>query len=74
MAPPPLPYTGGAKSQQSDLGKIVRLIMERNYDPVIIFSFSKRCLSACLRFCLRVCISIGQLVALVYGDERLKYH
>lgn len=42
--PAPSLYTG-AKSQQSDLGKIVRLIMERNYDPVIIFSFSKRCVA-----------------------------
>lgn len=32
----------GNKNQQSDLSKIVKLIMERNYDPVIIFSFSKR--------------------------------
>uniref|UniRef100_I2CQP2 ATP-dependent RNA helicase DOB1 n=1 Tax=Nannochloropsis gaditana (strain CCMP526) TaxID=1093141 RepID=I2CQP2_NANGC len=32
----------GGKGQQSELGKIVRLIMERSYDPVIIFSFSKR--------------------------------
>jgi ATP-dependent RNA helicase DOB1 len=38
-----LPFCGtGNKSQQSDLSKIVNLIMERNYDPVIIFSFSKR--------------------------------
>ena len=33
---------GGKGGQQSELGKIVRLIMERSYDPVIIFSFSKR--------------------------------
>ena len=32
----------GVKGQQSDLSKIVKLIMERDYDPVIIFSFSKR--------------------------------
>jgi ATP-dependent RNA helicase DOB1 len=32
----------GGKSQPSDLTKIVKLIMERSYDPVIIFSFSKR--------------------------------
>lgn len=30
------------KSTSSDLYKIVRLIQERNYDPAIIFSFSKR--------------------------------
>ncbi|KAM3571966.1 hypothetical protein VYU27_006030, partial [Nannochloropsis oceanica] len=33
---------GKGAGQQSELGKIVRLIMERSYDPVIIFSFSKR--------------------------------
>ena len=40
---------GGAddnpKSQDvaSDLFKIIKLIKERNYDPVIVFSFSRRC-------------------------------
>ncbi|GIM09817.1 hypothetical protein Vretimale_13555 [Volvox reticuliferus] len=33
---------GGAESQKSDIFKLVRMIMERNYDPVIVFSFSKR--------------------------------
>ncbi|GFR46723.1 hypothetical protein Agub_g8346 [Astrephomene gubernaculifera] len=33
---------GGADSQKSDIFKLVRMIMERNYDPVIVFSFSKR--------------------------------
>ena len=34
---------GGAKSQQSsDLFKIVRLIMDRDLDPCIVFSFSKK--------------------------------
>ncbi len=32
---------GGADSQKSDIYKLVRMIMERNYDPVIVFSFSK---------------------------------
>lgn len=50
-------YKGG-KSQQSDLGKIVRLIMERNYDPVIIFSFSKRyvCIYGDPPSLLRLCL------------------
>ncbi|KAK9804329.1 hypothetical protein WJX72_007219 [[Myrmecia] bisecta] len=30
------------KDKESDIYKIVRTIMERNYDPVIIFSFSKK--------------------------------
>jgi ATP-dependent RNA helicase DOB1 len=34
--------TTKGKGGPSDLYKIVKLIMERNYDPVIIFSFSKR--------------------------------
>jgi ATP-dependent RNA helicase DOB1 len=34
--------TNKGKGGPSDLYKIVKLIMERNYDPVIIFSFSKR--------------------------------
>lgn len=29
-------------SEQSDLSKIIKMIMDRNYDPVIVFSFSKR--------------------------------
>ncbi|GLC55868.1 hypothetical protein PLESTB_001037800 [Pleodorina starrii] len=33
---------GGADSQKSDIFKLVKMIMERNYDPVIVFSFSKR--------------------------------
>ena len=35
---------GGAQQQQSnsDLQRIVTLVMERNFDPVIIFSFSKK--------------------------------
>ncbi|KXZ50647.1 hypothetical protein GPECTOR_15g331 [Gonium pectorale] len=33
---------GGPDSQKSDIFKLVRMIMERNYDPVIVFSFSKR--------------------------------
>lgn len=32
------PRRGGA----SDISKIVRMIMERQYDPVIVFSFSKK--------------------------------
>ncbi|CAM9097461.1 unnamed protein product, partial [Ectocarpus fasciculatus] len=31
-----------AKGQSSDLFKIIRLIMERDLDPVIVFSFSKK--------------------------------
>ncbi|KAG2425704.1 hypothetical protein HXX76_013546 [Chlamydomonas incerta] len=33
---------GSAESGKSDIFKLVRMIMERNYDPVIVFSFSKR--------------------------------
>ena len=29
-------------SDQTDLSRIIKMIMERNYDPVIVFSFSKR--------------------------------
>ena len=32
---------GSAESGKSDIFKLVRMIMERNYDPVIVFSFSK---------------------------------
>eukprot|EP01133_Synstelium_polycarpum_P000193 gene193-231_t len=32
----------GPKSGQSDCYKIVKMIMERNYQPVIVFSFSKK--------------------------------
>lgn len=37
----PLTATRGAQGP-SDIFKLVRMLMERNYDPVIIFSFSKR--------------------------------
>jgi superfamily II RNA helicase len=30
------------QSQGSDLSKIIKIIMERGLDPVIIFSFSKK--------------------------------
>eukprot|EP00735_Rhodelphis_limneticus_P006616 TRINITY_DN19045_c0_g1::TRINITY_DN19045_c0_g1_i1::g.13825::m.13825 TRINITY_DN19045_c0_g1::TRINITY_DN19045_c0_g1_i1::g.13825 ORF type:complete len:1043 (-),score=298.02,sp/P42285/SK2L2_HUMAN/58.93/0.0,rRNA_proc-arch/PF13234.1/2.4e-84,DSHCT/PF08148.7/1e-61,DEAD/PF00270.24/1.3e-20,DEAD/PF00270.24/2e+03,Helicase_C/PF00271.26/4.9e-07,MutS_III/PF05192.13/5.7,MutS_III/PF05192.13/2.3,DUF615/PF04751.9/0.12,Prp19/PF08606.6/12,Prp19/PF08606.6/40,DBC1/PF14443.1/0.25 TRINITY_DN19045_c0_g1_i1:103-3180(-) len=30
------------KGGQSDIAKIVKMIMDRNYDPVIVFAFSKR--------------------------------
>ncbi|KAK5074002.1 ATP-dependent RNA helicase mtr4 [Lithohypha guttulata] len=33
---------GGQKGQSSDLYKIIRMIMTKNYNPVIVFSFSKR--------------------------------
>ncbi len=33
---------GGGKGGPSDLFRIVKMIMDRNYDPVIVFSFSKR--------------------------------
>jgi ATP-dependent RNA helicase DOB1 len=33
---------GGKPTGSSDIYKIVRMIMERHYEPVIIFSFSKR--------------------------------
>lgn len=37
----------------------MRLIMERNYDPVIIFSFSKRCVATTGRV-PRVCVGKGE--------------
>jgi ATP-dependent RNA helicase DOB1 len=33
---------GRSKKGGSDIYKIVKVIMEKNYDPVIIFAFSKR--------------------------------
>jgi ATP-dependent RNA helicase DOB1 len=32
----------GAAKEESDIFKIVRMIADRNFDPVIVFSFSKR--------------------------------
>ncbi|KZW01328.1 antiviral helicase [Exidia glandulosa HHB12029] len=34
--------TGGEKKAQSDISKIVKMILLKNYHPVIIFAFSKR--------------------------------
>lgn len=33
---------GGAPGEPSDIFKIVKMIMQRQFDPVIVFSFSKR--------------------------------
>jgi ATP-dependent RNA helicase DOB1 len=33
---------GGGKGGPSDLSRIIKMIMDRRYDPVIVFSFSKR--------------------------------
>lgn len=44
---------------KSDIFKIVRLIMERNYDPVIVFSFSKKECEALM----------NQMVSLELTDE-----
>jgi ATP-dependent RNA helicase DOB1 len=33
---------GAGKGGPSDLSRIIKMIMERHYDPVIVFSFSKR--------------------------------
>lgn len=32
----------GAPKEESDIFKIVRMIAERRFDPVIVFSFSKK--------------------------------
>jgi ATP-dependent RNA helicase DOB1 len=42
------PTTAGA---QSDLYRIVKMVMERSYDPVIVFSFSKR---ECEQYALQI--------------------
>lgn len=33
---------GGVSGEPSDMFKIVKMIMQRQFDPVIVFSFSKR--------------------------------
>ena len=33
---------GGQAEEPSDIFKIVKMIVDRNFDPVIVFSFSKR--------------------------------
>lgn len=33
---------GGVPAEPSDMFKIVKMIMQRQFDPVIVFSFSKR--------------------------------
>lgn len=38
-------YKGGARGKdptQTDIFKVVKMIMERNFAPVIVFSFSKK--------------------------------
>ncbi|KAH8151243.1 uncharacterized protein LAJ45_04445 [Morchella importuna] len=54
--------TGGNKSGPSDIYKIVKMIMVKNYNPVIVFSFSKReCESLAL-----------QMSQLAFNDEAEK--
>lgn len=33
---------GGGQGEQSDIYKIIKMIMERNFQPVIVFSFSRK--------------------------------
>jgi hypothetical protein len=41
----------------SDLQRIVKMIMDKNYDPVIVFSFSKRDCETCVwRRCCVPCV------------------
>ncbi|KAK0442400.1 rRNA-processing arch domain-containing protein [Armillaria borealis] len=35
-------YKGGNKKQSSDISRLVQMIMQKNCNPVIVFSFSKR--------------------------------
>jgi ATP-dependent RNA helicase DOB1 len=53
---------GGAKKMQSDIYKIVKMIMLKNYNPVIVFSFSKR---ECEDYAL-------QMSQLTFNDEQEK--
>ena len=41
---------GGKGGSGSDCYKIVKMIMERNYEPVIVFAFSKRECEGCVYF------------------------
>lgn len=53
---------GNNKKMQSDIYKIVKMIMIKNYNPVIVFSFSKR---ECEDYAL-------QMSALTFNDETEK--
>jgi ATP-dependent RNA helicase DOB1 len=39
----------------SDIYKIIKMIMQRQYDPVIVFSFSK---NDCEQLALQVCLNV----------------
>jgi ATP-dependent RNA helicase DOB1 len=54
--------TGGNKSGSSDIYKIVRMIMIKHYNPVIVFSFSKR---ECEAYAL-------QMSSMAFNDESEK--
>lgn len=43
---------GGKPSEESDIFKMVKMIIQRQYDPVILFSFSKR---ECEFLAMQVC-------------------
>ncbi|ETN46248.1 uncharacterized protein HMPREF1541_00432 [Cyphellophora europaea CBS 101466] len=53
---------GGANKGPSDIYKIVRMIITKNYNPVIVFSFSKR---DCEAYAL-------QMAAMVFNDDSEK--
>ena len=60
-------HTKDKKKAGSDLKRIVKMIMERNYDPVIIFSFAKRDCEVTLPITCSSCVMnhIIQLVLLL---------
>ena len=49
-------------SEKPDIYKIVRMCMERNYDPLIVFSFSKK---ECENLAKQVCFQDGFIVVVM---------
>jgi ATP-dependent RNA helicase DOB1 len=45
----------GTSSEESDIFKMVKMIIQRQYDPVILFSFSKR---ECEFLAMQVCFFV----------------
>ena len=51
----------GGPSASEDVYKIVKLIKARNFQPVIVFSFNRRCSLSCLPSCCSSCTSLVML-------------
>ena len=56
----------GKAGEESDISKMVKMIIQRQYDPVILFSFSKR---VCEFLAMQVTLSLSLSFSLVEKEK-----